>query len=122
MWVEIIKGLLTAFFLFASSIKILGWQKTIFEVQMAMFRSYGLTRSTMRLVGFVELFGAIAIWGSGSHWGALGALALAGTSVGAIGCHLIFDTWKQGVPAFITLTLSSTVVWVSKDQLLAFLQ
>ena len=30
-------GLLSAFFLFASSIKIFGWQKKIFEIQLGMF-------------------------------------------------------------------------------------
>jgi hypothetical protein len=32
---------------------------------------YGLNRGFMLLVGFVELFGAVAIWFSGSYWGAL---------------------------------------------------
>lgn len=114
-------GLLSAFFLFASSIKILGWQKFIFETQLAMFIKYGLNRQIMMLVGFAELIGAVAIWFQGSWVGALGALALLGTSVGAIGCHLIWDTWKEGVPAMITATLSAIVVWFGKDALLAFL-
>jgi len=37
-------GLLSAFFLFASSIKILGWQQFIFKTQLAMFIKYGLNR------------------------------------------------------------------------------
>ena len=114
-------GLLSAFFLFASSIKILGWQKFIFETQLAMFIKYGLNRQIMMLVGFAELFGAIAIWFQGSWVGTLGALALLGTSVGAIGCHLIWDTWKEGVPAMITGTLSAIVAWSGKGALLAFL-
>ncbi|UWQ05164.1 DoxX family protein [Aliiroseovarius crassostreae] len=103
--------LLSAFFLFASSIKIFGWQKKIFEIQLEMFKSYGLNRAIMMLVGGVELFGAVAIWFQGGLFGTVGALALLGTSVGAIGCHLIFDTWKQGVPAMITGTLSAWVAW-----------
>ena len=114
------KGLLTAFFLFASSIKIFGWQDKIFRVQLAMFESYGLNRSIMRLVGVVELFGATAIWFTGTLIGPIGALALAGTSVGAIGCHLIFDTWKQGIPAMFTLALSMMVFWDSKVDLLVW--
>ncbi len=119
--ITIFVGLLSAFFLFASSIKILGWQRFIFETQLAMFIKYGLNRQIMMLVGFAELFGAVAIWFQGSLIGTLGALALLGTSVGAIGCHLIWDTWKEGVPAMITGTLSAIVVWSGKGAFLAFL-
>jgi hypothetical protein len=38
-------------------------------------------------------------------------LALLGTSVGAICCHLYFDTWKDGIPAMVTLTLSGVVLY-----------
>lgn len=114
-------GLLSAFFLFARSIKILGWQKFIFETQLAMFIKYGLNRQIMALVGFAELFGAIAIWFQGSWIGTLGALSLLGTSVGAIGCHLIWDTWKDGVPAMITGTLAVIVAWSGHAALLGFL-
>ncbi len=117
----IIIGLLSAFFLFASSIKILGWQKMIFETQLAMFIKYGLNRQILALTGFPELFGAIAIWFQGSWIGTLGALALLGTSVGAIGCHLIWDTWKAGVPAMITGTLAAVVAWSGRGALLGFL-
>ena len=113
--------LLTAFFLFASSIKIFGWQDKIFQIQLEMFKSYGLNRNIMRLVGLVELFGAVTIWFSGTLFMPLGAMALLGTSVGAIGCHLIFDTWKQGVPAMITGTLSAFILWNSKELILGLL-
>jgi len=117
----IIIALLCAFFLFASSIKLLGWQKFIFETQLAMFVKYGLNRQIMALVGIVELFGAIAIWFQGSLIGTLGALALLGTSVGAIGCHLIWDSWKDGVPAMITGTLSAFIAWSGRATALGFL-
>jgi len=107
--------------LFASSIKILGWQKTIFETQLAMFKKYGLNRSIMAVTGFAELFGAIAIWAQGSWVATLGALALLGTSFGAVVCHLIFDTWKEGVPAMITGTLAATLVWITRAPLLEVL-
>ncbi len=103
--------LLSVFFLFASSIKIFGWQKNIFETQLGMFSKYGLNRTIMRLVGFVEAFGAIAILFQSSIIGTIGALALLGTSLGAIACHLIWDTWKDGIPAMITATLSMFVIW-----------
>ena len=117
----IIIGLLSAFFLFASSIKILGWQKFIFETQLGMFFKYGLNRQIMALVGVVELFGAIAIWFQVSWLGPLGALALLGTSIGAIGCHLIWDTWKDGIPAMITAVLSGVIVWLGISFLLNLL-
>ncbi len=109
---------LSAFFLFASSIKIFGWQKTIFEQQLAMFISYGLNRQTMVLVGAIELFGAIAIWFQNSWVGGFGALALLATSLGAIFFHLRFDTWKQGVPAMITGALSAVLSWFEKTFLI----
>jgi uncharacterized membrane protein YphA (DoxX/SURF4 family) len=106
----VISGLLTVFFVFASSIKILGWQKMIFEAQLEFFKKYGFNRPVMAVVGFVELFGAIALW-LPSYIGIAGALALICTSVGAICCHLYFDTWKDGIPAMITLILSGLVLY-----------
>lgn len=117
MILNIVVGLLSVFFLFASSIKIFGWQKKIFEIQVDMFESYGLNRQIMFLVGCVELFGATTIWFQTSWLGPLGALALLGTSIGAIFCHLMFDTWKQGVPAMITGTLSVIVAWKGQGAL-----
>jgi hypothetical protein len=86
-----------------------------------MFVKYGLNRQIMALVGVVELFGAIAIWFQVSWLGPLGALALLGTSIGAIGCHLIWDTWKEGIPAMITAVLSGVIVWLGISFLLNLL-
>lgn len=122
MVLNIVTGLLSAFFLFASSIKIFGWQRKVFEIQLEMFESYGLNRQIMFLVGCAELFGAITIWFQSSWIGPLGALVLLGTSVGAIFCHLVFDTWKQGVPAMVTLALSGVVFWTKKAPLLAMIE
>jgi len=88
-----------------------GWQKKVFETQLAMFESYGLNRQVMFVVGLVELFGAVCIWFQGSWLSTLGTAALLATSVGAILCHLVFDTWRDGVPAIITATLSAFVLW-----------
>ena len=114
-------GLLSVFFLFASSIKIFGWLKAIFEPQLEMFIKYGLNRQIMMLTGGVELFGAIAIWFQQSRIGTLGALALLSTSVGAVFCHLYFDTWKEGVPAMITGVLAAFIIWVNRTPLLDLL-
>lgn len=108
-YITAISALLTGFFLFASSIKIFGWQKKIFETQLAFFIKYGFNRAIMLLVGLVELFGAVALWLPGIL-GLLGPVALFGTSAGAIYCHLRFDTWKDGIPAMITLILSAIVI------------
>lgn len=118
---NIIIGLLSVFFLLASSIKMFGWQRKVFEIQLEMFKSYGLNRQIMFLVGCAELFGAIAIWFQSSWIGPFGALALLGTSIGAIFCHFVFDTWKQGVPAMVTGLLSAVVVWRGLEQLLGIL-
>ena len=76
-------------------------------------------RQIMALVGVVELFGAIAIWFQGSWIGTFGAFAILGTSIGAIGCHLIWDTWKEGVPAMVTGTLSAIVAWSGRETVLS---
>ena len=104
----VVSLLLSAFFLFASSIKILGWQKRIFDVQSAFFESYGLKRQHMVAVGVVELYGALTLWFP-SYLGATGSLALLLTSIGALYFHLKYDTWRAGVPAMITLLLSGTL-------------
>ena len=80
-----------------------------------MFIKYGLNRTLMALIGFVELFGAIALWLPG-YISLLGALALFGTSAGAIFFHLKFDTWKDGIPAMITLILSGLVIFVKHSE------
>ena len=100
--------ILTAFFIFAGSIKVFGWQKTIFEVQLKFFESYGLNRPVMALVGVIEISGALTLWFSG-YLGLLGALALAATSAGAIFFHLVFDSWKNAIPAMVTLVLSAYI-------------
>ena len=117
----VIVGLLSAFFVFASSIKILGWQKMIFNTQLVMFIKYGMNRQFMVLTGLAELFGSITIWLQSSWIGTVGALVLLGTSTGAVLCHLIFDTWKEGVPAMITGTLAAFIVWTNRAPLLDFL-
>lgn len=109
LFVNVICVFLTAFFLFASSIKILGLPKEIFNKQLGFFHNYGLNRPLMALIGFVELFGAIALWLPG-RLSLLGALAIACTSAGAIFFHLRFDTWKDGIPATITLLLSGLIL------------
>lgn len=106
----IISVLLIAFFLFASSIKLTGWQKQIFTIQLRFFHSYGLDRQVMFVIGLIELFGASTLWFQQNLVGLLGALAIFFTSIGAMGFHLKFDTWRDGIPAFITALLSTLLI------------
>ncbi|MDV5168090.1 DoxX family protein [Photobacterium rosenbergii] len=113
----IITVLLAVFFVFASSIKLLGWQKTIFTTQLAFFVKYGLNRNWMFVVGSVELISALLIMAPifmGTSFVAsaslVGATALAAVSIGAIACHLWFDTWRDGVPAMVTFVLSAVLL------------
>jgi hypothetical protein len=114
--ITVISSILSVFFIFASSIKIFAWQKKIFDIQLSFFIKYGLNRQIMLLVGCVELTGAVLIWLEG-YAVLLGIMALAGTSAGAIFCHLKFDTWKDGIPAMVTLTLSSLLMYFNIDLL-----
>ncbi|MDH5919201.1 DoxX family protein [Vibrio splendidus] len=106
----IVQGLLIVFFLFASSIKILGWVKAIFEPQLAFFHKYGLNRVAMFAVGLVEMTGALGMLvgmiTEDLLVSALGASLITLTSIGAMFFHFKFDTWKDAIPSMVTLLLS----------------
>lgn len=110
----IITILLAFFFTFASSIKILGWQKFIFETQLTFFKKYGLNRNYMFLIGIIELAAAVSLTGSlifdHEILNVMGALGIALTSLGAIYFHLRFDTIKDAIPAIVTLSLSTVLL------------
>lgn len=107
---------LITFFMFASSVKLLGWQKFIFETQLKFFKKYGLNRMIMFLVGLIEFSAAtllsVFLVLSAPSWTLLiGAGLLAATSLGAISFHLRFDRWQDGIPATVTLLLSLYVLF-----------
>lgn len=107
--------LLVLFFTFASSIKIFGWQKLIFDTQLQFFVKYGLNRNIMRLVGMVEMTASILLATSftpidSTYLVPVGAALIALTSIGAIFFHIRFDTFKDAIPAIVTLLLSSYVL------------
>lgn len=110
----IITLILSAFFVFASSIKLFAWQQFIFETQLTFFKKYGLNRFYMRLVGLIELSAALLLATSVivnlALMQLLGAALIAITSIGAIYFHLRFDTFKDAIPAVITLTLSAVLL------------
>jgi hypothetical protein len=105
--------LLALFFTFASSIKILGWQKFIFETQLAFFKKYRLNRVQMLWVGLAELAAAcllmISIYLSNELLNGVGSVMIALISMGAIYFHLRFDTLKDAIAAIVTLVLSTTL-------------
>ena len=111
LFTTILAGLLTAFFLFASSIKILGWQKFIFETQLSFFKRYGLNRQIMWFVGLTEMTSVALLWWPQAEVRWFGALTLALVSLGALFFHLRFDTLKDGAAATITLCLSLILVF-----------
>ncbi|MFA0567806.1 DoxX family protein [Vibrio kagoshimensis] len=109
-----IQGLLITFFLFASSVKLFGWVKVIFEPQLAFFHRYGLNRLAMFLVGVIEATGAIVMFvglvTQNPILSVSGAGLIAGTSIGAMFFHFRFDTFKDAIPSIITLGLSTYVM------------
>ncbi|UPR59918.1 DoxX family protein [Vibrio sp. ED004] len=111
----VVSILMVMFFVLASSIKTLGWQKKVFEIQLGFFKSYGLNRMIMFLVGLVELTGAVLLILALSdilpeQTQVMGGAILGATSIGALYFHLRFDTWKYGIPAIVTLLCSSFLV------------
>lgn len=110
----ILSILLIVFFTFASSIKIFGWQKFIFNMQLSFFKKYGLNRMQMLLVGLIELSSAallsVSLFIDNNLINAFGSVLIALTSLGAIYFHLKFDTFRDAIPAWITLTLSSILI------------
>ena len=106
--------LLISFFLFASSIKLTGWQRGIFEIQLGFFENYGLNRQIMFIVGLIELTASLllisALVTDKENLKSLGAIMIIFASIGASYFHLRFDTTKDALPAFITLTLSTMLL------------
>ena len=114
---SIISVLLMVFFMFAGSIKLLGWQKFIFETQLSFFKKYGLNRAAMFAVGIIELTAALLLlaalyWGD-LQWQFIGAALIAVTSVGALGFHYRFDKWSDAVPATVTLLLALALLMLN---------
>lgn len=117
-----IQGLLIAFFLFASSVKMFGWVKAIFEPQLAFFHRYGLNRAAMFAVGVIEATGAVVmlvgIFTANPVLSAMGASLITLTSIGAMFFHFRFDTWKDAVPSMVTLVLSLIIAFPLVDILI----
>ena len=119
-----IQGLLIAFFLFASSVKMFGWVKAIFEPQLAFFHRYGLNRAAMFAVGVIEATGAVVMlvgmFTANPVLSAMGASLITLTSIGAMFFHFRFDTWKDAVPSMVTLVLSLIIAFPLLERQLLF--
>lgn len=120
--ITILIALLSAFFIFAGSIKVFGWQKMIFETQKAFMVKYGLNRQILGLIGAVELFAAVIIWFQTSILGFTGALIILVTSIGALYFHAKYDPWSAAVPAMVTGSISLVVAIAERGQLVAFIE
>lgn len=118
----IITLLLSAFFLFASSIKLTGWQKLIFETQLGFFKKYGLNRQMMFAIGVIEFTAAAALFSSfllaRDDLNIIGATGIAFTSVGAMFFHFRFDTWRDAIPSMVTLSLSAVLLFENRTVLM----
>ena len=110
-----VTGIVSLFFLFASTVKIFGRPHAMFEYQLEnYFIAYGLNRQIMFLIGLAELIGAVTIWYHRTHWiGLVGAAVLVVVTTGAIVFHLRFDTGREAVPAVVMLVLSGYVLLTS---------
>jgi len=120
----IITLLLSAFFLFASSIKLTGWQKFIFETQLGFFKKYGLNRQMMFVIGVIEFAAAAMLFGSflltRDDLNVIGAAGIAFTSVGAMFFHFRFDTWRDAIPSMVTMSLSVALLIQNRSVLIAW--
>lgn len=108
--------ILALFFTFASSIKLIGWQKVVFKKQLAFFIKYGLNRWIMGLVGVIELSASLflispLLFPQATFGLPAGAALILLTSLGAIFFHLRFDTMSDAIPAIITGGLSSLILF-----------
>ncbi len=110
----IIALLLVLFFILASSVKLFAWHKLVFDTQLMFFKKYGLNRMAMFIIGLIEMSGAflllMGVLTSSTTLGLMGSTGIAFTSIGALFFHFKFDTWKDAIPALVTLSLSSILI------------
>lgn len=107
----LIKIILTFIVLFASSINILGWQKTIFEMQLKMFHEFGLDRQRMFLIGLVQLVGITLMWFPVYDM-QLGVIILLLTSLVGIIFHFRFKTEKEATSALYIFVLTLLILFL----------
>ncbi len=110
-----IVALVSLAFTFFSIVKIFGVPTKLHEEQRAIHQGrYGLTRTQVRLIGLLELFGGLAIllWSTPFLWVAqLGMASLIFVTIGAMTFHYRYDSvTKDGLPAVIQFGLNCSVL------------
>lgn len=107
----LIKIILTFIVLFVSSINILGWQKTIFKIQLKMFHDFGLGRKIMFFIGLVQLLGVTLMWFP-LYDMQLGVIILLLTSLVGIILHFRFKTEKEATFAVNIFVLTLLILFL----------
>lgn len=101
---------LAAAFVVAGATKLAGS-----EQHVASFAEFGLPLWLMYVVGATEVAGAILLTLGRTRF--VGAAALAGTMVGAVGSHLSVGHGAEMIPAAVLLVALSVVAYATRDQL-----
>ncbi len=114
----ILTVLVSLAFLFFGTVKVTGAPAKMFDEQSKVYIGrYGLSRTQIRLIGLLELFGGIAVlfWTSQFGWLAqLGHLTLMFVTAGAMYFHNRFDSvTKDGLPAIIQFVLNAILLGFS---------
>ncbi len=110
LWILIV--LVSLFFLFTGSIKVLQQPKKLFDYQFeTYFKKFGIARAQVRFIGLAELIGAILLYFSQNPiTGLLGPLLLMFVTVGAIFFHLRHGVLQDAMPALVMFVLSALIM------------
>lgn len=111
----ILVALISLAFVFFSMVKLFGVPTKLFEEQKEIYMGrYGLSRTQVRLIGLLEIFGGLTIllWATPYLWLAqIGMATLVFVTVGAISFHARYDSvFKDGLPAVIQFVLNSSLL------------
>lgn len=74
-----------------------------------IFEKYNFGFDVIFILAILDLFGATTIWMKYSFIGSLGALTLGCLSLGSIFFNIKFKSFKESMPAWISLFFSITV-------------
>lgn len=107
----LLKTILTLIVLFMGSINTLGWQKTIFKMQLKMFHDFGLNRKIMLFIGLIQLVGVTLMWFPVYDM-QLGVIILLLTSLVGIIYHFRFKTEKEATSALYIFVLTLLILFL----------
>lgn len=111
----ILVALISLAFVFFSIVKLFGVPTGLYNEQKEVYMGrYGLSRTQVRLIGLLEIFGGLAIllWATPWLWVAqIGMATLIFVTVGAMSFHVRYDSvFKDGLPAVIQFALNSALL------------